>query len=251
MEVTASLKKKLALLGLTEGEVYKDLPSSVLVPISDVTPNDWNPKTCGPDRLLQIASSLKQHGWLPNDLPLLWRDPACPDVLTIINGEHRWLICAASGFLHYPGKETTAPKTREDAIALTMAFEEAKARRDSAKFQQNLTDLAVAGRDEDLRTILRVKDPEALRQKRAAFAAGLREKVAAGGTAATAPRMVALTFTGAQYDAYQAALGAARTRLKQAGETVGMIEEFAALTDAEVVALAAEARVTKCHKTAG
>ena len=181
------------------------------MPISDVTPNDWNPKTCNADRLLQIASSLKKHGWLSNDLPLLWRDPACPDVLTIINGEHRWLVCAAAGFLHYPGKITTAPQTRADAIALTMAFEEAKARRDGAKFQQNLTDLAIAGRDEDLRTILRVKDPEALRKKQAAFATGLREKAVAGGTATTAPRMVALTFTGAQYDAYQAALGTARS----------------------------------------
>lgn len=228
------------MLGLSEGEVFAGLPSGCLVEMHLVAPNDWNPKACNTDRLLQIGNSLKRHGWQPNDLPLLWRDPACPDVLTIINGEHRWLVCAASGFLHFPGLITEAPKTREDAVALTMAFEEAKARRDSKRFQQNLTDLAMAGRtdsrfDDDLRNILRVKDPELLRQKREAFATGLREKASAG----MGPRMVALTFTAEQYEAYQQALGKARTRLRQAGETIGMLEE---LTDRDVVAIAAMMR---------
>ena len=54
-----------------------------------------------------------------------------------------------------------------------------------------------------------------------------------------APKLVSLTFTGAQYDAYQTALGKARTRLRQAQETVDMVEELA---DKEIVALAAVLR---------
>jgi len=57
---------------------------------------------------------------------------------------------------------------------LNMALEEAKARRDSKRFRENLITLAVAGRDAELKSILRVKDPETLRQERLRFAEKLQ-----------------------------------------------------------------------------
>ncbi len=239
MALSPTIQKKIAALGMQEAVVYAALPPERLVYTHDVAPNQYNPKTCQDERLLSLAQSLKLNGWLPSQLPLAWHDPEGAKQWSIIDGEHRWMVASCAGFVKFPLIEATAVKTRTDAMALTMALEEAHARRDKDKWAANLVELAVAGRDDDLRRVLRIKDPEALRQKREAFAGKLQEAAAAGGVASAAPKLVSLTFTGAQYEAYQAALGKARTRLKMAQETIGMLDE---LSDRDVVAIAATLR---------
>jgi len=74
-KLTGDAERRILKLGLQEDDVYRHLDTALLVPIDDVAPNNFNPKTCQDDRLLQIASSLKQYGWQPSDIPLVWHDP--------------------------------------------------------------------------------------------------------------------------------------------------------------------------------
>lgn len=239
MALSPQIQKKIAALGLQEAAVYATLSPDCLVFTHDVTPNLTNPKTCQDERLLAIAASLKAKTWIASELPLVWQDPEGVKPYTLINGEHRWMIASMAGFVKFPVIIASAVKSREDAMALSMALEEATARRDKGKWVANLMELAASGRDDDLRNILRIKDPEALRAQREKFANRLQAQAAEGGVANAAPKLVSLTFTGAQYEAYQEAIGKARTRLKMAGETIGMLEELA---DRDVVALAAMMR---------
>jgi hypothetical protein len=234
-----STLKAIRALDLNESDLYGQVPKKNLLCTVEIAPNDYNPKTCPPVRLLQIARALKQMGWVPSEMPLVWRDPEGTAPFTLINGEHRWQVIAAAGLLHFPALVAENVTSREEAMALTMALEDAKARRDSGKFAENLATLAASGdRDELLRQVFLIRDPEALRQKRAAFASGLAQKAQAAATQAP-PKLVSLVFTGAQYEAFQVALRGAKSRLKQAQETVGMVKELA---DKEIVAIAAVLR---------
>lgn len=239
MAITASVEKRIEAVGLIEEDAFAGLPAGVLLAISAVSPNDYNPKQCSDDRLVRIAESIKLKGWVPSEVCLVWRDPDCPTEYRIINGEHRWLICKIAGFTHFPAYVAEAVTTREDAMALGMALEEAVAGRDHKKWTDNLLHLATRGKDEDLRKLLRVKDPEQLRQDlKYANAAG-QEFAKSVARNTSRPKLVTLTFTGDQYDAYQAALGNAKTRLKMATETIGMLKELA---ERDVVAIAAVLR---------
>ena len=101
-----------------------------------------------------------------------------------------------------------------------------------------LNRLARGARDELLRQVFLVRDPEALRRKREAFASRLNQQ-AQSAVQRTPPKLISLVFTGDQYDAYQDALRGARTKLKQAAETIAMVRE---LEDRDIVALAAVLR---------
>jgi len=237
--ISPKARKTIAALGLDEEQVYGDLDPSLLLERVQVSPNNYNPKDCNDARLVAIANSIKTKGWVASELPLVWRDPEGDTAFTLINGEHRYWITVYAEFRCFPAVVAKSVTCREDAMALGMALEEATARRDKGKWAENLVALAVAGNDADLRDILRIKDPAALRQKQVAFAGKLQASAAAGGVSAAAPKLVSLTFTRTQYDAYQAALGNARTRLRQAQETVNMVAELA---DKEIVALAAMIR---------
>jgi len=226
-------------VGLTEEALYAGLPPECLLPTEAIAPNSYNPKTCPSGRLLQIAQSLKQMGWIASEMPLVWRDPEGVTEYTLINGEHRWRVVMAAGLEHFPALVTEAVSNREEAMALSMALEDAKARRDSRKFAENLMNLAASGaRDELLRQVFLVRDPEALRRKREAFASRLNQQ-AQSAVQRTPPKLISLVFTGDQYDAYQDALRGARTKLKQAAETIAMVRE---LEDRDIVALAAVLR---------
>lgn len=242
-EMNDATARAIRALGLNEQQVFADIPPDLLLTISDIAPNDYNPKSIGPARdraCLQIAHSLRKHAWLPHDLALVWEDPDGATRYTIINGEHRWQVCKAAGFERFPAVVRPPFASRDDAIALVMALEGAKGRRDNKKFTANLLALAVDGKDDELRSILNVRDPAGLRllaqqrQQRLDEAQG-----AAAEQRRSAPRLVSLTFTGAQYDEYQAALGKARTRLKQAAQTNALIQSLAEATDAELIAAAA------------
>jgi hypothetical protein len=236
-KLTELAQKQIVRMELDEQVVYANLQGSLLVPIWDVGPNSWNPKTCQDDRLCQIARSLQKHGWQPSDLPLVAEGlEGAANRYTIINGEHRWLICNWAGFKQFPVTIATSVKTDEDGMALTMALEEAKARRDGKKFAENLVKLAVAGRDEELRGILRVRDPEALRQQRERFASKLAGNKATGGAV---PKLVSLVMTNEQHVQWTLAIRSARTKLLVAQATIDMVQELA---DREIVALAAALR---------
>lgn len=241
MPLTPKISKKIAKLGLVEAEVLASIPVEHLRPLDSIRPSDFNPKDCSDDRLIQIARSLQRKGWVPSELPLVWRDPEGPVEFALINGEHRWVICQAAGFTHFPALIAESITDRTDALALNAALEEARARRDSKQYAQNLIDLAVAGRDADLRSILRVRDPEALRQQRERFQQKLKGTAESGGVAAPAnrPKLVTLTFTSAQHAAFEAALNGARSHLRKAQAVVDMVRE---LSDSEVVAVAAALR---------
>ncbi len=245
MALSATAAKRVEALGLREDQVFAALDPALLLPIAEIRPNPDNPKTCQDARLLSIATSLKSKGWVPSELPLVWPSGGATPY-TLINGEHRWLIAKAAGFQHFPAVIAQGITSAEDALALTMALEEARARRDKGKWARNLVDLATQGRDDELRDILRVRDPEALRllaqqqQQRVKDAERQRQE-----QRASAPRLVSFTLTGAQYDTLQYAMGRARTRLKQAGELVGMVRELA---DSDVVAIAAVMRNGKTDK---
>jgi hypothetical protein len=236
MSMTPQVAKRVEALGLQEQQVYAMLDPALLVPIAEVRANPDNPKTCQDTRLLAIATSLKTKGWVPSELPLVWKAGG-PSEYMLINGEHRWLVALAAGFEHFPAVIASGIDNAEDATALTMALEEARARRDKGKWAKNLMDLAAQGRDQELREILRVRDPEALRQlavrnkQRVSDAVAERQE-----QRSSAPRLVSYTLTGGQFDALQAAMGKARTRIKQAQELVGMVEELA---DRDIVAIAA------------
>jgi len=222
--VTDEVARQIAQLGLVEAEVLARIPREHLWPIEHVQPNDWNPKLCTPDRYLGLAHSLKTHGWLGSDIPLLWK-PGRAEQYVIINGEHRYRICVAAGFEHYPGFIAEACRTRDDAMALTMAMEEAKARRDAEKYVANLVELARKGRDEELRNILRVRDPGQLR----AAAEARRESIQAAVIARRSeepPRVVSMTMTGPQYVRFTEAMGNARSQLKRAGIACDLIDQL-------------------------
>jgi ParB-like chromosome segregation protein Spo0J len=238
--ITSRAAAKIVTLGLKEEQVFAGIPVDLLLSLSDVSPNDYNPKSCNDERILMLANSVKMNGWIPSELPLVWEDKDGPTRYTIINGEHRWLICKEAGFSQYPAVVASAIETREEAMALTMALEEARARRDAKQYTANLLELAAKNRDELLTKVLRQRDPEELRRLQAAHAEKSAQTVAtAKEKASQAPRLMTLTFTRAQSDAYHQALGKARTRLKQAQETVNMLEE---LSNADVVAIAAVLR---------
>lgn len=239
MAITSRSDKQIVALGLTEEQAFRDIDPGLLLSISDVSPNDYNPKTCNDERLVALAASIKQTGWVPSELPLVWEDPHGVTRYTIINGEHRWHICRIAGFARYPAVIANAVKSREDALALTMALEEARARRDGAKYTRNLIELATRGRDDLLRNVLRQRDPDELRRLAAERADKAKSVQAKAKEQRAAPRIVSLTFTSKQFDEYKTALGAARTRLKQAQETIDMVSD---LSDADVVAIAAVLR---------
>jgi hypothetical protein len=236
MALSVGIHKRIEAMGLREDEIYAALDRALLLPIEDIRPNPDNPKTCQDARLLSIATSLKTKGWVPSELPLVWpAGGATPYML--INGEHRWMIAKMAGFQRFPAVIARGITCAEDALALTMALEEARARRDKGKWAQNLMELAAQGRDEELRNILRVRDPEVLRQLALQQQARVEDAIKRQQEQrASAPRLVSFTLTGAQYDALQEAMGHAKTRLKQAQELVGMVRELA---DKDVVALAA------------
>jgi ParB-like chromosome segregation protein Spo0J len=239
MALTPAVQKRVEALGLLEQQTYAAIEPALLLPIAEVRANPDNPKICQDARLLAIATSLKTKGWVPSELPLVWRAGG-PTPYMLINGEHRWLIARAAGFERFPAVVAKGIDCAEDAIALTMALEEARARRDKGKWARNLMDLAAAGRDDELRDILRVRDPALLRelanQQRGRIEAAVQERQE---QRASAPRLVSFTLTGAQYDSLQQAMHQAKTRIKQAQELVGMVQE---LVDKDVVALAAVIR---------
>jgi ParB-like chromosome segregation protein Spo0J len=238
--ITSRVCKRIVALGLNEEQVFAGIPADLLLTLSDVSPNDYNPKSCNDERILMLANTIKLNGWIPSELPLVWEDKEGPARYTIINGEHRWLICKEAGFSRYPAVVAQAVQTRDEAMALTMALEEARARRDAKQYTANLLELAAKNRDELLTKVLRQRDPEELRRLQAAHAEKSAQAVAtAKEKASQTPRLMTLTFTRAQSDAYHNAMGKARTRLKQAQETIDMIEE---LSDADVVAIAAVLR---------
>lgn len=229
----AKTRAEIERIGLDEAKVFARIRSEHLWPMRDVRPNDWNPKQCTDERLLSIAYSLKRHGWLENDLPLLWRKPKSK-TLTIIGGEHRWKVCQVAKFEHFPGIIATAIETVEDAMALTMAMEEAKARRDNRRYTENLVALAQSRRDEELREILRIRDPEALRraaeERRERISAEIRKR-----QEQEPPRIVSLTMTGPMYVRFNEAMGKARTQLKRSERICDLVES---LSDGEIVDLA-------------
>ena len=238
--ISPAAEEKITALGLSEEQVYRALRPDLLLPLASISPNPENPKQCNDARLLALTSALLQDGWVPSELPLVWETPdGKPTQYQLINGEHRWLICQAAGFEKFPAVIAPTIHAQADATALCMRLEEARARRDSKQFTANLLEMAAQGRDVELREVLRIKDPEALRAQRERFANKLKDTVEAGGIRGNAPRLVSLTFTGAQYEAYQVALGNARTRLKQAAETIAMLEELA---DSDVIAIGAVLR---------
>jgi len=238
--ITAAVQKRIAALGLSEEQVYRALDPALLLTLSEVSPNPDNPKQCNDARLLQVASSLLQEGWVQSEMPLVWATPdGRPTRYQLINGEHRWMICKMAGFENFPALISPTIQTQADATALCMKLEEARARRDGKKYAENLLAMAAEGRDEELRAILRIKDPAALRAQRERFAAGLEAKVQRARTEDVRPRLVSLTMTREQHEAYTEALGKARTRLRQAQETVDMVRE---LSEGEIVAIAAVVR---------
>lgn len=234
--VSPKLEAKIRAIGLVEAEVLRAVPAEHLYPIGQITPNDYNPKKCTDDRLLSVTESLKRFGWLESDLPMIWQPNLKRKAFTVVNGEHRFVIALAAGFKQFPAVLSSAIKTKEDAIAMTLTLEEARARPDATKRTAAIMALAQAGRDEELQKILRIVNPERIREiaeSNRARATEIRAHVAA---ATTAPRLVPLTMTQAQFAAWQAALGKARGRLGQAQATVDMVRD---LSDSEVVAVAA------------
>lgn len=259
MALSPNIERNVAELGLVEEEVFANVPAELLLDIEAVHPNAYNPKTCSDERLLRIAKSIKQLRWNASMLCMVWRDPDGQTEFTIVNGEHRYHICKFAGFKHYPA--VVAPggekgiQTREDAMAWGMALEEATAGRDGQKWAKNLLALSASGKKDDfLKELLRVNDPAALRQRlrdNAPDKDAMRRKAK---TQAARPRIMTLTFTEQQHAAYQEALGKARTRLKIASETNGMLDELAGsidagLTDEEIVAMAAIIRKPAKKKT--
>jgi ParB-like chromosome segregation protein Spo0J len=232
---------RLAAVGLVESEVLGGIIPEHLHPIGQVEPNEWNPKECNEARLLALAESLKRHGWLAHDLPLLWQDRR--GHFTIINGEHRWKVLVAAGFAQFPGIVTTAVKSREDGMALTMALEEAKARRDGKQYLANLVELAKAKRDEELRSIFRV-DAEAIRerarQKAEEVQIAARERLAAG-----PPRIITLLLPGPAFARFQEATAKARTALQRAGIATKAVEELSSGEVADLALLWREWRLGK------
>jgi hypothetical protein len=223
--VKPECEAKIRELGLLESEVFARIERESLWPLASVSPNDWNPKETTDARLLSIAGSLKQHGWLESDLPLLWREKPKGEALTILNGEHRWLVCKAAGFERYPGVLVSSVKTREDAMAITMAMEAAKARHDAKQFTANLVAMARAGRDEELRRVLGIRDPAALRQKAQENSDRIRT-IRKAQQSEGPPRVVSMTMTGPQYMRWMGATEKARSNLKRAGIAVGLVDKL-------------------------
>ena len=121
-----------------------------------------------------------------------------------------------------------------------MALEDARARRDAKAFTNNLIRLAAENRDELLRRVLRQRDPEELRRLVQGRKQAASDTVAkARKSRESAPRLYSLMFTRKQHEQFQEALGKARTRLRIAQETIGMLEE---LSEADIVAIAAVLR---------
>lgn len=240
MALSPTIERKVASLGLKQEHVFGLLDQGVLLPLSSIGPNAYNPKTCEDARLLSIAQSLRRKQWQPSQVALVWRDPDGATEYTLIDGEHRWMVCRLSGFTLYPAVVATQVTTREQAAEVTLAFEEARARKDKRKSADLLIQAAVRGDDDFLTQVLRVRDPERLRaaaiQREQAVNAA---RAQAAEQRASAPRTVTLVMTGAQYDEYQAALGKARTVLARAQETIGMVTD---LSDGDVVAVAAVLR---------
>ena len=236
-DLSPALEKQILALGLEQEACYAALPAGCLLPMGEIQPNDFNRKHFK-SRIAEIAGSLKQVGWQPNDLALVWRDPAGKVPYTIINGEHRWMIARLCGFTQFPALVANVTN-REDAMLLNATFEVARGRLDKQGMAKNLAEIAARGdRDEWLRVAARIKDPEAIRATMRAQAERV-EMVRAEAKANAAPRLLTLALTAAQYEAWQLAIGKAKTRLKLAAETIGMVEELA---DRDIVAIAAVMR---------
>jgi hypothetical protein len=223
--MTAGCEQAIAKLSIDEQEVYRFIPGDLLRPIESYRANTWNPKKCPDDRLLGIAESLKQKGWLAHDLPLVWQPPRSKQFV-ILNGEHRWLVCRAAGFKSFPGVIAPGITDEMEARELTLVCEGAKARPDHQKFARELTTLALAGRDEALRGILRV-NAERLRDRAEAtkqrLEETLQERSKAGG-----PRMVSLVLTGTAHARWQEAMTKAKSVLKQATGATELVEALSA-----------------------
>ena len=254
MPITAAAQAAIQKLGLDEETVLARIPQDRLLALTDVCPigattdhpEYTNPKKCTDERLLSIANSLRELGWLPSDLPMVWEDPAAPTPYRLINGEHRWIVCRFAGFTRFPAVVNERVTTFDDAMIVTLALEEARALQDRGKNSANLIRLAASGKAEQLKAILRIQNPERLKELAASL--GERTREAAGqARAATAdkPRLVTLTFTGVLHTRYVAALGKAHKALRQAAETCNMLEEleaFGAEHPEDLVALAAQVR---------
>lgn len=144
------------------------VPDFIMVAITDIRPNDWNPNELDPDTFNELTRNIQEEGFLQ---PLVVAPlPEGSDYkFEIIDGEHRYDVAALLEMKEVPvaikehtdDDEITAPDKRR---FLTVKMDKLRGKFNQKKFTSLVSDLMERHEFEDVARHLAFTDPTELEQ---------------------------------------------------------------------------------------
>lgn len=111
------------------------------IPVTDVTPNSYNPNRQGEHEFDLLKRSINEDGFTQPVVAV--KDPNDPSKVVIVDGEHRWRAASALGYKEIP--VVVVPMTPEQARIATLRHNKAKGSHDLELEAQVLRDLEKLG----------------------------------------------------------------------------------------------------------
>lgn len=126
---------------ITDKETGIRIPTSLadhMVDIDSIQPNPWNPNRMEPFMRGKLVGSVKADGFV---VPVMVRPhPTIPDILEVVDGEHRWAVAKELGLKRIP-IVNLGPISDEKAKELTIKMNSLRGEFDSIRLSQVVQDI--------------------------------------------------------------------------------------------------------------